>query len=327
MSYRLKSSEALSKTIKRIAHEQIEASIDVLSQASYGNHDKGVHQARKHFKKMRSLVRLVEGDIGTKAYKRESACFRDAGHQLEALRDSQVRLQAFDALLSHYTEFVESDSFDDIRQVLLEEYTAVHDTSGSDRDIATKVIPALRRANHRVDRWNISDRWSALEYGLYKQYARGYRAFDTVTQQPSPENLHDWRKRVKDLWCHLRLLSPLWPPLLKAWSNQAKTLSELLGDDHDLAVLRTYLMDDPTQFSDDASQLGVLLSLIRRRQIELQTAAVALGHRLYGESPKALAKRMRQYWRAWRTEGKRAKTVPPSSLDGQALSRLDSLRA
>lgn len=33
--------------------------------------------------------------------------------------------------------------------------------------------------------------------------------------KPSVENLHEWRKRVKDLWYQVRLLTPLWPGMLK----------------------------------------------------------------------------------------------------------------
>ena len=35
-------------------------------------------------------------------------------------------------------------------------------------------------------------------------------------RDPSPEHLHDWRKRVKDLWYHLRLLRDAWTDAMKA---------------------------------------------------------------------------------------------------------------
>ena len=55
---------------------------------------------------------------------------------------------------------------------------------------------------------------------------------------------HDWRKRAKDVWYQLRLLQDTWPDVMKAMAGQASQLSDLLGDDHDLAVLSTKLEGD-----------------------------------------------------------------------------------
>ncbi|MGF1514835.1 MAG: CHAD domain-containing protein [Elainellaceae cyanobacterium] len=301
------------QAIKRIAHEQIESSIDILSEETPERRDEVVHQARKHFKKLRALVRLIRGEIGNKTYRRENGCFQDASHQLETLRDSQVRLETLDALLSHYSDSIGAEAdgfaFEGVRDVLLDDYTSVHHQSSS--DITVKVLPALKKANRRVNDWQIDDSWNALGNGLYSIYARGRRALEAVAENPSPKNLHDWRKRVKDLWYHLRLLAPLWPDLFRAWRSEANGLAELLGDDHDLVMLRDYLMEDPTRFEDEEDQLGVLLSLIRRRQLELQTEAISLGQRLYAESPKAFAKRVKRYWIAWRAEHEQAAAAEP----------------
>ena len=51
-------------------------------------------------------------------------------------------------------------------------------------------------------------------------------------------DLHDWRKRVKDLWYHERLLAPTCGPTVRGHAKELDRLSDLLGDDHDLALLR-----------------------------------------------------------------------------------------
>ena len=51
------------------------------------------------------------------------------------------------------------------------------------------------------------------------------------------ELLHEWRKRVKDLWYHAKLLEEAWPPVLQALGDEAHALADHLGDDHDLGVL------------------------------------------------------------------------------------------
>ena len=49
---------------------------------------------------------------------------------------------------------------------------------------------------------------SAIESGLLRSYRDGRKAFAQARREPSIEALHTWRKRVKDLWYHERLLAP-----------------------------------------------------------------------------------------------------------------------
>ncbi len=46
--------------------------------------------------------------------------------------------------------------------------------------------------------------------------------------------MHEWRKRVKDLWYHVTLLQDAWRPVMSALADEAHELSDRLGDEHDL---------------------------------------------------------------------------------------------
>ena len=83
----------------------------------------------------------------------------------------------------------------------------------------------------------------ALAESLERTYARGRDAFARADRKPTTTNLHEWRKRVKDLWYQQRLLEDTWPGVMKAQAKEAKTLSKLLGEDHDLAVLSEHVDD------------------------------------------------------------------------------------
>jgi hypothetical protein len=95
-----------------------------------------------------------------------------------------------------------------------------------------------------------------------------------------------------------RLLAPAWPGLLGAQAEEAHALTELLGDDHDLAVLAARLADGtaPLPPAVDADR-AALLALVEHRSHELRTAATRLGLRVYAESPKAFSRRLRRYVR------------------------------
>ena len=109
-------------------------------------------------------------------------------------------------------------------------------------------------------------------------YTDGRKAF---AKKPTTENLHDWRKRVKDLWYQQRLLEETWPGVMKAQAKEAKKLSKLLGEDHDLAVLAETLRTDPelTRFADEFEPV-----IAKRRKKLLKQAAQARQARLRREA-------------------------------------------
>ena len=110
-----------------------------------------------------------------------------------------------------------------------------------------------------------------------------------MLEDPTSEHLHEWRKRVKDLWYQQQLLEALWPEVMKAQAKEAKKLSKQLGEDHDLAVLTDVLRSDPSLDGDE------LLPLIAKRRKQLLKRMRKRGRRVYAEKPKHFARRVRRY--------------------------------
>ena len=108
---------------------------------------------------------------------------------------------------------------------------------------------------------------------------------------PTVEALHEWRKRVKDLWYHHTLLRELWPPVMQAVGDEAHELADRLGDDHDLAVLADWVREH-------AEAEPEFFEAVERRRTELQAEAMALGERLYADKPRAYVRRLRRLWNA-----------------------------
>jgi CHAD domain-containing protein len=154
----------------------------------------------------------------------------------------------------------------------------------------------------RLPSWPLDDLgFDDLAPGFRRAYRRGRKAMRALDHASSDEGFHEWRKRVKDHRYHLELLRDLWPAQMKARRGEVKALGELLGDEHDLTVLRATLSAERQRFGDGA---GLLLELASRRQAELRAAMFPRVSRLFAERPKAMVRRYARYWQAWQSEGR-----------------------
>ncbi len=107
---------------------------------------------------------------------------------------------------------------------------------------------------------------------------------------------HAWRKSTKDLWYAVRLFEPAWPGPLGTLAEEVHELSDVLGDEHDLTVLRQALADaggNPPLLTPRLDRA------IARRQRRLRERAHEAGERLWAEKPRAFAKRVLGYWQGW----------------------------
>jgi CHAD domain-containing protein len=163
-----------------------------------------------------------------------------------------------------------------------------------------EVAAVIETARQRVDSWPVkTDDFSAISGGLRRVYKRGRNRLADAYSDPVPENFHEWRKRVKYLWYHTRILEPVWPDMLEELADQVHDLSDYLGDDHDLAELRRVIIDRPQNFGNERD-LEMLVALIDRRRSELEAAARPLGERIYVEKPDEFVDRLASYWPIWR---------------------------
>ena len=298
MSYRLKDHEAVPGGIKRVVLEQMDTVLHA-AQATSGKQDDAVHDARTSLKKIRAVLRLVQGEIDDAVFQQENVCFRDAGRRLSAVRDATVMLATFDKLMDRFSVQLSAGAFAELRKVLRRSSTGRQIEKQKALALVAKTMSAARQ---RVEHWPIQHNdFSALRPGLERTYRRGRRGLARAVDQPSVENFHEWRKQVKCLWYQIRLLKPIWPKLMGQCADEIEALADYLSDDHDLAVLRTGVREQAGQL-DDRTALEALLALIDQCRGELQVEAKHLGARLYVEKPRAFVDRLQAYWQAWRAE-------------------------
>ena len=301
MAYQLEAREGLPAGIERIIREQIERAIEELTGQTNNSQDEAVHEARKCFKKIRAVLRLVRAQLPQAVYQRENLCFRDAGRHLSDLRDAQVRLETLEKLAKEFPDAIPNQEMASVRLVLKASYGAVSEQVLNGKEAVPSVVAALKAARERLAEWSLHhDNWSAIEGGLKRAYKQGRQGLRRAAAQPTVANLHSWRKRVKDLWYHLLILAPVWPRVMAALAKEARDLSDYLGDDHDLAVLHQFIVES-VEGSGNSAQLQGLIALIERRRAQLQWLAQSAGQRLYAEAPGDFVNRIGAYWQVWRS--------------------------
>jgi len=256
-----------------------------------------VHQIRKRMKKLRGLVRLVRPAMGDQ-YKPLNKQFRDIARRLSDLRDADVMLEAFDETIERCDMKRADDQLAPLRAALTAQRRHVVEQVGDIDELIEPVRSELVDARDQIERWALDETgFDAVADGLAKTYGRARDAMNEAYANPRPEAFHAWRKRTKYHWHHIRLLQPAWNEPLKARRQEIKTLSDLLGDDHDLAVLVQTLRAMGDRLDKNLIEQFAVEAAARRAG--LQTEATPVGAKLFAEKPKRLVKRMQRYWTAW----------------------------
>ena len=206
-----------------------------------------------------------------------------------------------DTLVAHSGVQGQALELDQVRQALRAEYDAVRHRVLEEGHTLETVTASLQAARARAHRWRLPRRgWAVLGAGVRRVYRQGTcRRWRSSRRSRRRSSCHAWRKQVKYLWHQLQVLQPLQLGQLTALAEQAHTLADALGDEHDLAVLAQTLLDEPERCPAYATR-QTLLDLIARRRAHLQAQALALGHQLYADTPRVFVDRLRGYWRAWR---------------------------
>jgi CHAD domain-containing protein len=316
MAFRLKAKESVSDGIRRNVRRQIEKAHKHLG-AKRKRYPRGASEnatvpkkVRKCFKKVRAALRLMREELGDDVYRQENWCFRDAARLLSDARDADMLVEIVGKLIPlQFAEAVESGAFAKIHEALLANREEGRRVLDEDRAFAA-LEEVAKCALARLPDWRIErDGWAALESGLRRAYRTGRRALALAAENSSVINLHEWRKQAKHLMYQLELLDAAWTGSEKELGDQTQKLAQLLGNVHDLAVLRETLAADPTAYGGHRILKGVFAVIDRRRE-DLERHAFTFGRKLYKDSPKVFTSRIEAYWKAWAAEIEAAR--PPT---------------
>jgi len=259
----LRRDEPLDDAFRRIADEQLTRAAAALTSKKLSR-DARVHEARKRFKESRALMRLYGLDEQTRWY-------RDAGRALSQYRDATAVIEALESM----------EIGGEVTARLRKQRDAVY--AGVDvaqADLLTR-FAAERLSVHDATLREVED---VVEQRLADAIRAGRRAMREARETRTEIAFHEWRKRVKDQWYHVRLFRNIAPRLMKVHESSLHDLSQILGDHHDLTVVRS-VIPDSAKFIE--------------RQKALEEKAWPIAGQVYAGKPRGRASEIMDLWRAW----------------------------
>ena len=269
-------------------HETLDAGLTRIARETHGHLADStadiatrVHETRKRLKEIRAVLRLgrfgLDGDFSGL-----NIALRDTARKLASAREADALVAMAGSLRGMTKDRLERRALTRVARLIDRPVEDVDLT-----DLAAR-LPAITFTAHGT-------RW--FERGLRRTYRSGRSAFREARAAPNAAAIHEWRKRVKDLWYEAQIVAPAWPEVLNARVEMLHDLSRLLGDHHDVWALHAHVVENRRRFGKVT--IRRIAAVAERRLIEIERAIFEKWAFAYAESPRSWSESILAYWRAW----------------------------
>lgn len=257
-----------------------------------------IRRARKSLKRIRAILSLIQGGIDEDAYVRMCRDCREMGRCLGPLRDRDVVRSLLDRLADDAGDSQDLSAIRLAAAVLeaSEPTLVVRDHRAEEQIVAavegeaTRVLQSLDTiVFDRVDRDLVLDQ-------IERHWRRASARFHGDFRSGDTEWLHATRKRVIRAQLSLQPLSKIRPASIRRSTKAVKHIADLLGDDHDLAVL-SGLIDAHRERMVEAGGVAAIELEIERRRTAMQNSSLLHGREVFEGSPEEMRERLRSWWR------------------------------
>lgn len=290
MAFRFQRGEPLADAFRRVATEEVRRAREGLASKD-AERGKAIHNARRGFKRMRALLRLAKPGLGS-AFEAENHRWRDAGRLLAPSRDAAVLLDSFDGCARRFGRSLDDRDRQRLREGLEGELAA--DLDGKRiRSAVRTTLAVLDRAEGELAQVAWPASLDDVLEGFRESQSRLRKAWRSASDRSDEDALHDWRKRLKDRATQIDLFSDFLDDELRFLGKETKKVGEVLGNEHDLAILNARLAGLRSgEHKHDAASL--LIDRINERRETLRRRALRMGPELSSQAPNAFARHMKR---------------------------------
>jgi CHAD domain-containing protein len=278
-SFSVKPKESFQKGISRIVRRQLKRAAALLRNSDELQGE-AVHDVRKRIKRTRAVLRLIREELGSRAYHRQNAALRGAGRSLSDVRNSKVMLDALAKLEEREGQRITRGLFDAMASSLKSNLEETQAALKQDSAALKSLRRVIRKVRRRVDDWNLPKRGAkCVRCGLTRAHDLVVSAFEAAEGERSVEKLHELRKRTQYFYHQLQLFQQI--DTVRELAERWHAFAQYLGDDHDLAMLRSEAgACDRPECQEGRPELIALIDEHRR---ELERKAFEAGHSLIAD--------------------------------------------
>jgi CHAD domain-containing protein len=275
MSFEVKQRQTMARNIQRLLKSQCARAIRQLENYS-SDPAETIHKARIVFKRIRTLLHLIKKSLHKPAFQYFNYAFRDLGIALSTQRDSFVK-----SLTLHSLELPKCCDAE-----------LAHAFRPEDKRSVEAVLARLYSLLGELSELKIEPKgFNLIKKGAIKIYRDGKAAMRCASLTHKDEDFHEWRKNAKHLYHLVSILQPLQPGELTPLRDELYILTQLLGEDHDLSMLKCDAKE---------SQNTGLVKTIRVKQEKMRIRELQSGEKLYWESEYVFIQRLEHYWHDFR---------------------------
>ncbi|MFD1746874.1 CHAD domain-containing protein [Rhizobium helianthi] len=298
MAFSIKPSKSFGGEFARVAEAQLRLAIDSLEKRPEGTHE-AIHAARKRFKRLRALYRLVEPDARS-FRERENERIRNMARTLSAVRDATALVETLDYLKSASSGEEEMEALQEAQERLRNRRDEIAQEAEADLEARLQAaVETCQEAIQALDHLDLPEGRTRtakrLEKVWRKQLGKAHRALEECRTSHTEEAFHELRKCGQVYWMHLQLLYDLWPSAIEAKREQVKHLVDLLGHEHDLSVLVQTINETP-DLLPKSETLALLLGAVIRNQQALRSEVLSRAQQIFIDRPSNEAAIVATLW-------------------------------
>jgi len=281
MPFRIKRQEPVSRAVHRVVREQLErARRDATKKRA--PLDERIHAVRARIKRARAALALTRATAGRRATRLDDR-LRTLGRGLAHARDDEVTRATLREL---------------VRETPLRAPPLLPPADHGRRALRAAVVE-LARLSNGLERCRPRGDGRAARHALARTFREARRLCGDLGPRAAAERFHRWRKVVKRLALQLRLLRRAAPELERALDAPLRRLADLLGEIHDLSLLRTRLGTQKRR-TRSSPELRAVLERLDERDGRARADALELGAQVLAPRTRAVKTWLGEGWRAWR---------------------------
>jgi CHAD domain-containing protein len=234
--------------------------IDYFSSTENNSPNLAVHEMRKSFKRLRALLRFY------KAFPQEfspeySIQIKYFGRSLTEIRESFVNLYLFERITTDSSmlherkiKFAREKLTEKNHEVIEQQIFAFEGYLPIQKFVKSL---SQQMEDNAVPVPAVYQFIAELEYS----YQKAFLIYQNLSIQSDPEILHELRKSLKQLYYQFDFIRYVHPRFFRLKTFQLNNITEQLGEDHDLFVFLTEMLE--TQYGFNQEELEILENQIQ----------------------------------------------------------------